>query len=656
MHKEKWWERKDAAYELIVGNVRQLFETQMYKTDRNLMHLRLYGNHYITGFSGTDFVRTDVYNEERLVLNVCASVVDAATAKISSNRPRPMYVTEGGNWKLQQQGKALTQFIDGQFHHCKVYPTTRKSFKDAAIFGDGPAHVYTDWRDKENPIPRVERVLPEEIWVDALDGKNGAPRQLYRIKTIGREVVMFDPAFKKYRASVSSAGMIEKEDMIGTVGDSLADPITLIEAWHLPSGPGASDGRRVMCCSTTDLVNTEWTRERFPFPKMVWNPSVIGYESQGAIEQIKGIQIEINKILRKVQQHMHLAGSFILANRSSKIVKGHLKNTPWTLLEHTGDAPTFATVQSISPEYFAQLDRLYAKAFEIAGITQLFAMGKKPSGLDSGKALREYKDTESERFMNIGQQFEEFHLDIAECLIDEAKDIDEYLQEHGNKDGYTVLAKGDEESWDGGNLKRLKWSDVNLDRDKYIMQAYPTSFLPKLPAFRLQTVKDMLEAIPETQPYAMKLLDYPDLKSITRRITAPIDDIERNICNMLYGEAETEEEYEELYNPPDAFTDLPKALQIAKGEYLKAKIDGAPEERLELLRRYMTSAEEQMRPPEPEMPEEGLGGPEMGAQLPPGVTPGPGMPGVAPGVGGNVNIDPRITVEAPAAPMPIPGR
>jgi hypothetical protein len=366
------------------------------------------------------------------------------------------------------------------------------------------------------------------------------------------------------------------------------------------------------------------------------------------VEQEKGIQIEINKILRKIQQHMHLASSFILANRASNIIESQLKNTPWSLLKYTGDAPTFATVASISPEYFAQLDRLYAKAFEIAGITQLFAQGKKPSGLDSGKALQEYKDTESERFMAIDQAWEEFHLDISECLIDEAKVIDEHLKAIGKKEGYSVLCKND----DDDTLTRIRWEEVNLDRDKYILQQHPTSYLPKLPAFKFQAVKDLAEVVPEIGgPYALKLLKYPDLKAVTDRLTAPIDDIERTISHMLYGPAKTADELEELYNNPDGFTDLAMALQIAKGEYLRAKINGCPEERLELLRRYMTSVEALLNP-EPEMEEEAMAA-MAGAQgqMPP--TPGPMGP---PGIGGNVNIEPRINVEAPPAPLPIPGR
>jgi len=640
----RWWQLdKGSRHEGVFGAVRHLINTSAWRTDRNLRNMRLYGSSKFFGFSGGEYVHEHMDFEERLSLNVIKSVIDAATSKISSNRPRAQFLTEGGKWGLQEQAKKLTQFVDGQFWACDVYKKTRKVFRDACIFGNGPVHVYTDWSDPENPTPTVERVFPEELWFDPVDAKYGRPRQIYRVKTIGREVLAGDPEYKKKMTQIKGAGLIREEE---SGFESLADPVTVIEAIHLPSSPSAKDGWRVLCVDTGELSAVEYKRKKFPFPMMHWTEPVLGSEGIGLGDELQGIQVEINKILRKVQQHMHLASSFILANRGSKILKSHLTNTPWSLLEYTGDAPTFATIQSISPEYFAQIDRLYANAFEIAGITQLFSTGKKPSGLDSGKALREYKDTESQRFMATGQAWEEFHLEISECLIEEAKEIDETLKATGKTDGYTVLAKNEA----GDGLDRLKWEDVNLDRDKYVMQQYPTSALPKLPAFRMEQVKEMLDVEPRLQNRALELLAFPDLKAATKQINAPIDEIEQVTDRMLYAEGDMYD----LYTPPDSFTKLGPAMNITKNKYIRARMDGCPEERLELLLRYMSEVEELMKPPEPPQIEGPMPGEGLPTGLPPAPAPGMG-PASPPGMG-DVNISPRINVQGPEAMPPIPGQ
>ena len=43
-------------------------------------------------------------------------------------------------------------------------------------------------------------------------------------------------------------------------------------------------------------------------------------------------------------------------------------------------------------------------------------------------------------------------------------------------------------------VETIKWKDVNMDADKYMMQIFPTSALSTTPAARLADVQDMLTA------------------------------------------------------------------------------------------------------------------------------------------------------------------
>lgn len=534
---------------------------------------------------------------------------------------------------MQQQARELGRFFDGQFYASDIYRNSRTTFKDGCIMGTGPLKFAVDWRDKKNPQICAERLLIDNVYVDPIDGKFGKPRMMHEVRTIGREVA---------KATWNKRGIEDATDWGTREGEetAYADPITIGEAWHLPSSDTAGDGRHCIITDTCTLLDEPWKIERYPMAFFKWlEPSTgMGWYGESLTSQLIGVQVEINKILMKISQHMHLASSFIAINRGSKIVKEHLVNTPFSLLEFTGDLPQFITVQSISQEYFLQLDRLYAKAFEIAGITQLFATGLKPKGLDSGKAQREYKDTESERFMDVSQAWEEYHYkDIPEILVDKAQEIDEVSSD------YSVLAISDDDA-----LERIKWRDVNLDRDKYILQLHPTSFLPKQPAFKFQTVKELLEMVPELQPYALSLLDYPDLKAKTKQITAPIDYIEKATDRMLYGKSD---DLEDLFDPPDAFTmpHLQQAMTIAHGKIQLARIQKAPEERIELLMRYLTECE---KLPEKIAQDQAQKAAAMAAtQVPPEMAAAQ-APG-APMMQGDINVSPEINVPQP---MPIPGR
>jgi hypothetical protein len=49
----------------------------------------------------------------------------------------------------------------------------------------------------------------------------------------------------------------------------------------------------------------------------------------------------------------------------------------------------FTLRQAMHPEVYNHLDRLYQRAYEISGISELSATGKKPAGLESGAALQD---------------------------------------------------------------------------------------------------------------------------------------------------------------------------------------------------------------------------------------------------------------------------
>ena len=454
----RWWKNKD-SHQQIAEDMKLLFRQQNSRHIENLTNLRLYGNRFITGLTGDTYEQTDPLQHERLTLNVIQSVIDAATSKIATNKTRAQFLTEGGKWKQQQQAIKLTQFVDGQFYKNKTYPESEDAFTDALIFDIGAVKHHIDDRIKDDIQILSERAVATEIWVDQIDAKYGKPRMLYQIKEAGKEVIAGNPNWKKHASRIEQATVIDPDFRRLQPETTLADPCSIMEAWRLPSYRGGTDGKHVICVDSCTLLEEPWEDEYFPFSFYRWNKRRFGFYGQGLAEQLRTIQISINKILRQVERHMDRASSFVLAERGAKVVKSHLVNTPWTLLEYTGAAPTFATVQSISPEYFSQLDRLYNRAFEIAGISQLFASSKVPGNLKSGRAISEAKDTESERFMKAGSDWSEFQLDIGDKQICLAKQVDEMLRESGDKDGYTVMAKNDNDCMD-----KIRWQDVALGR------------------------------------------------------------------------------------------------------------------------------------------------------------------------------------------------
>jgi len=306
----------------------------------------------------------------------------------------------------------------------------------------------------------------------------------------------------------------------------------------------------------------------------------------GVAEELTGIQIEVNKILRNIQAAQNVCSvPRVFLENGSTVNGAALQANPegLSVVRYNGTAPTFMTAQAMPGEVYAHLDRLESKAYAITGVSQLSAQSKKPSGLDSGVALREYQDIESERFVLVGQRYEQFFLDIARLAVEEAASLYEA------KPGFNVLVATK------GRSEKIVWKDVQLKRDQYLLRCFPTSLLPTTPAGRLQKVQELIQAGLLDKDEGMALLDFPDLEGSMSVVTSAYNDATRVVESILENGT---------YETPEPYQNLGLLIRVAQGSYLKARAERAPEERLELLRRLIDDAAALQRETQPQAVEQ----------------------------------------------------
>ncbi len=559
----KWWLRPASdIYRSVFGIVDNLSTVQSVRYANNLRYARLYQNvdilNFATGFYGRQ--STTSLPQNRVTYNVVKSCVDSAAAKIAKNRPKIQFLTEEGDFKLQTKAENLTQYVAGLFDQTNSYNIGQRIFVDACVWGTGCMHVFvTD----DNNLD-VERVFIQEITIDDMEGIYGNPRTMYRTKLVSRDQLkeMFPEKSEEIDAATTRPQT--------SAGDTVTtDQIKVREAWHLKSGTNAKDGKRVICIENSTLLEEEYDKDCFPFVFFHWSDKLIGFWGGSLAEELVGIQLEINKLLRSITiAQDRMAVPMIFIENGSGISDDIMTvNQVAKLVRYTGTAPTFMVPPAISPEIYAHLENLYKKAYEITGISQLSAMSAKPEGLDSGVAIRDFQDIETERFVICGQRYEQLFIDLAKLMIDMSKDI------YAENKGLSVKVRGYK------FLKTINWKDINLDADQYSMQAWPINMLPSTPAGKLATVQNLVQAgfIPQT--YALRLLEFPDLEQFTSLSTASLETTEMLIGKMLE---------EGIYTPPDPYLDLDLAQTIAHTTYLRSlHKTGIPPENLDLLRTFM---------------------------------------------------------------------
>lgn len=600
----KWWLAKKSDRPDIIGRVVEFIaKNDSLRQQQYQISARLYGNAQLVGVSGYSAPTKRSQNaiKDRLTYNVCQSAVDTVVAKMSKNKPMPMFLTSGGDYKLQRKAKKLDKFVQGIFYENRADEMGPMAFRDAGVLGDGIIHVF-------NHFGRVkwERVIPSELYVDWVDAFYGEPTQLYRVKNVDRDILI--ETFPQWENKIKQA--MGAQIILHGDAQNIADQVTVIEAWHLPSGPDAKDGMHSICIANQELFMEKWDRPNFPFAKLPWSKRMYGYWSQGGVEQIQNIQLELNKILWIIQRSIHLAGSFkVLIENTSKIVKDYLNNDIGAIITYTNNPPQFVTPPAVPIELYQQVANLKEAAFEQFGVSQLSATSKKPEGLDSGKALREYNDIESDRFTVLGQNYENFRLELARLSIQEAKCIYEAEGE------YEVTTP------DSKFIESINWDDVNMEDDEYYMKMFPISSLPQEPAGRLETIQNYIQAGFLSPRQGRRLLDFPDLEQI-ESLANSVEDYLHKILEKIVDEGE--------YTPPEPFDDLNLANELALEYYSQGKCNGLEEEKLEMLRTFISQVQllqQKALPPAP-MPMD-QGAPQAMPEQAPVSDLIPNIPGVA---------------------------
>jgi hypothetical protein len=573
-----WWkESKADVCSTIHETINFVKTNQDWRQQLNHIHMRLYQNMKSGGVEILNYAAFGDISQSygnRLTLNVIQSAIDTLANRISKNKPKVSFLTDGGSFSQKKRARKLTKFMMGVFRDAKVYQNSQFAFLDECVFGTGAMQPF-----REGKEIKTERIWINEIYIDDVDGAYMNPRQIFRVKSVPRSVLK-----AKFPGQSDQIDKVKRKEIPGNAR-FIADNVEVYDSTHLPSKKGAKDGRRVICLPNVTLSDSVWEHDYLPFEFIRFKNRLLGFWGQGVAEMLSNIQLEINRTIQVIQKSLRLVSvPRVFLEKGSNVIPQQINNDVGGILHYVGTPPIFDTARSVSPELSNHLENLYRKAFEIIGISQLAAQAKKPSGLDAAVALREFDDIESERHILLGQEFQDFHVRLADRFIDLICDME--------KDGidYEVKVKVD------STLETIKWSEVKMDRKNYQLEAYPTSLLPNRPEGRLQKVQEMAQAGFFTIEEAAELLDFPDINSVTSRKNAGIRLLGKIVERFLDAD---EDDPSDSFIPPEPYMNLTQGIKFMQESYLQAKMDNVEEFKLSLFRDWIDQAQAMIKAAQP---------------------------------------------------------
>jgi hypothetical protein len=411
----------------------------------------------------------------------------------------------------------------------------------------------------------MERVMLTELMIDPNESLYGEPRQLYQLKLVDRHVLMDAFPGSKSKLEIAENAF---PDNSAESSKSISDLVLVVEAWHLKSGPDAKDGRHTIVCSSATLVDEAYDKEGFPFVFLHYSPRLLGFWAQGLAEQLMGTQMEINSLLFTISRAIKLIGvPRIFQEDGSKVLKAAHNNDVGAIITYRGTKPSYEVAPCVPQELYAQLGRLIGYAYQQCGVSALDAGAQKPSGLNSGEAIRTYDDISTDRFAALSRRYDNIFIDLAYLVTDLAKDICEregkYTTVYPNKNG----------------VKEIDLPKASILKNPYVIQCFNMSSLPRDPAGRMQHITEMIQGGMVSIKEGRRLLDYPDLDQMEKLANASEERIFQYLDEIIE---------DGKYTGPDPFMDLALAKELTTQYYNLYSSAKLEEDRCQMLRDFFT--------------------------------------------------------------------
>jgi hypothetical protein len=464
---------KGAVSKIVIQQAQRIEREQSDLYDRFVKLARLYDPNSDRDNASAEKLGT-------ITENVCASNVDTVCAAIAATDVRSRFMTDGATWAMQRMARHLEWYAEEVSVDLDVTAKCRRAFKSSPIKGTACMKVHVDAFDRVC----VEPTLPDDIIVDESDLRpDKTPREMHnRVLMAADDLIAEFPEHEEaiLQAAQKGRGLTR---LWADYRPVPAGRLVMLESWKPPIGvkgkKGYKPGRHTKVIDGCDLLDEKWEEDFFPVVKMVWSEKEDGWFGIGGVERIAGHQRVINKgnwqTDRLIDQFAVPTTYVDMANASIAVKSTNRLGT--IAVTKNGFIPKTVHPPAVNADVLNRTAGTKNSAFEEFGVSRLAAQSQKPAGIDSGIALREYRDQTTQRFSLQEKAFEKFVLDTITLILWCCKKL-------GAK-APTIMRHS------RFGAKRIRWKDVEIRDVKVQIQAAST--LNRTPR-RPHAVRDRVRA------------------------------------------------------------------------------------------------------------------------------------------------------------------
>lgn len=601
-----------------------------------------------------------VMQSEAVSQNELANTIETLHAQVFKNRIVPSVSVSEADWEEGERAKGYSRWIEGTLDAGEAYyDAIPRSGMDCLTFGTG--FIRTGHIEEEDGSCKLQyyRTDPRSFMVDRLEAKNGKPRSAFVKDHVDKYKLAHDYG-QDVRNGYGTAAERAKFILDCTVNDDVdmalgcrtkCAMVTVREAWHTPSSPGAKDGRHVIWIKGCTLVDEPWTWTRLgPFTVIRYGVRLSGFYGDSAVRRLAPTQKNFDKLNRKIDEAQDIMGvPRILSGKNNGLSLAHIDDVPGGVIECDDiNRVRDWNATAVSPELYQERGDCARKMRSLLGVSDFEVQNQLPQSMReiSGPAMERWVDSGTARHAIFHGELERAMMDLAHLSMDYAAE----LQKEG-KD-LCVVAPGASKS----SVELLKFSEVVVDRKRMKLRVQPMSEMPQTMAGKIDAFSKLRENGDIDKQTYLKMLEVPDIAGTTDFLGSDEEIILKNLYFMVK---------KGTYIPPLQYDnlDLIVPLTTAFINHYRLRED-CDQEKVGMLGQYIEDAILLKKGPggsdpnaPPPMPGVGMapplpGGPPPGMAppgMPPGMPPGPGMGPPPPPMAG-----PPPGMEPPIFPM-MPG-
>ena len=583
----RWWEEKDPGVAAV-----QMLSAASEVDDRNDEVGRYSDSErYLIMWGGKNWAGDGAQlpferNPQRLNFNIARSAIGTLKAHQGTMRPVTRFLTNEADWKLQRDAKNGEALVNGEFERNKLYKQSPLVYVDAATTGSGAVKV-----SGSGGFVDLERVLAcFELLVDPYETRMAAPMTLYHVRPIDRTVLMSKVQSKTTRellrtATVAPAGF-EAVRRNASALDRACDQIVRVDGYRLPVGD--QPGRHIAAVSPGIFLAEEtWTRNEFPFAIWHWEERQQGFWGRGLCDMVIDHQRSLNLLDRRIGQMIKRCSQTRVYVGINSQTRARTTDSPVKVIPvgAQNDKITVEAPNVVPTELWNMRSEKVQEAMQEIGINNQAAFAEKSPGVIAAVAIREENQLFNRRALDKAQAFEDWFTEVGRMTLAERVEMAKRGEDEKVRAKRKVAGRQ--------RFFQVKWGDSKLDPDLIEVSTYAASGKPDSPAGRAQVIDEWRQAGALTAQQVMVLTASPDVDEHIETQLAPYNLVLSRIELMM-------EDGADAYEFPEPDHDLLLISELTTLAINRFEMMGAPDDKLELLRRYKDDARWLLESQQPE--------------------------------------------------------